>query len=80
MRHNGIDVSLFTSDGPWLDMLENGSIKDIALPTINCGSDIQENFRKLQEFHGKKAAIDGHGILDTACLMHGEMTSTIPHR
>ena len=54
MRHNGIDVSLFTSDGPWLDMLENGSIKDIALPTINCGSDIQENFRKLQEFHGKK--------------------------
>ena len=62
MRHNGIDVPLFTSDGPWLDMLENGSIKDIALPTINCGSDIQENFRKLQEFHGEEAAIDGHGI------------------
>ncbi|WP_291291494.1 beta-galactosidase family protein [Enterococcus sp.] len=54
MRKNGVEVPLFTSDGPWLDMLENGSIKDIALPTINCGSGIKENFKKLREFHGKK--------------------------
>jgi beta-galactosidase len=54
MRTNGVDIPLFTSDGPWLDMLENGSITDIALPTINCGSDIKENFKKLRQFHGEK--------------------------
>ena len=35
-------------------MLENGSIKDLALPTINCGSNIKENFEKLRRFHGEK--------------------------
>src|SRR5699024_5246455 len=36
------------------DMLLNGAISDIALPTINCGSDIKANFDRLRAFQGKK--------------------------
>ena len=54
MRDNGVTVSLGTSDGPWHDMLDNGSIPDIALPTINCGSDIKKWFQRLRAFHGTK--------------------------
>lgn len=54
MRKHGVEVPLVTSDGPWLDMLDNGSIPDVALPTINCGSGIKGNFAKLRSFHGEK--------------------------
>ncbi|GLX67240.1 glycoside hydrolase family 35 protein [Paenibacillus glycanilyticus] len=52
MIEKGVNVPLVTSDGPWHDMLENGSIPDQALPTINCGSKIKEHFKRLREFHG----------------------------
>lgn len=54
MIEKGIEVPLITSDGPWGDMLENGSIPDLALPTINCGSKVKEHFERLREFHGEK--------------------------
>ncbi|WP_321384163.1 beta-galactosidase family protein [uncultured Enterococcus sp.] len=54
LRHKGIDVPLVTSDGPWGDMLENGSIPELALPTINCGSKVDEHLKRLQQFHGRK--------------------------
>jgi len=50
----GVVVPLVTSDGPWHDMLKNGSIPEIALPTMNCGSKITEHFKKLRDFHEKK--------------------------
>ncbi|WP_059054078.1 glycoside hydrolase family 35 protein [Paenibacillus senegalimassiliensis] len=53
MRKHGATVPLVTSDGPWLDMLDNGSVQDVALPTINCGSDVKEHFVKLKQFHGE---------------------------
>lgn len=53
MRKHGATVPLVTSDGPWLDMLDNGSVQDVALPTINCGSDVKEHFMKLKQFHGE---------------------------
>lgn len=54
MRKMGVDVPLVTSDGPWGDMLENGSIPGLALPTINCGSNVKEHFKRLKEFHNEK--------------------------
>lgn len=54
MKSEGVDVPLVTSDGPWNNYLENGSIPDVALPTINCGSDVKDNFERLRKFHGKK--------------------------
>ncbi len=54
MKENGVDVPLVTSDGPWGDMLDNGTIPQDALPTINCGSKIKENFKILRKFHGEK--------------------------
>lgn len=54
MEKNGVDVPFVTSDGPWGEMLENGSIPGRALPTINCGSKIKEHFARLKQFHGKK--------------------------
>ncbi len=54
MRKNGVTVPFVTSDGPWGDMLLNGAIPDLALPTINCGSNIKENFERLRVFQGKK--------------------------
>jgi len=54
MKDLGVVVPLVTSDGPWHDMLANGSIPELALPTMNCGSKITEHFRKLEAFHGEK--------------------------
>lgn len=54
MEKYGVDVPLVTSDGPWGDMLENGTIPERALPTINCGSKIKQYFKRLKEFHGEK--------------------------
>ena len=54
MRKHGVEVPLVTSDGPWGDMLENGSISEIALPTMNCGSKVTEYFKRLSDFHGEK--------------------------
>lgn len=54
MIERGVEVPLVTSDGPWGDMLENGSIPEIALPTVNCGSQIKQHFSRLKEFHGVK--------------------------
>ena len=54
MKDLGVVVPLVTSDGPWRDMLANGSIPELALPTMNCGSKITEHFRKLETFHGEK--------------------------
>lgn len=54
MIDNGAEVPFVTSDGPWDDMLVNGTLPDIALPTINCGSDIKKWFHTLREFHGEK--------------------------
>ena len=54
MKEAGVVVPLVTSDGPWHDMLINGSIPELALPTMNCGSKITEHFRKLEAFHGEK--------------------------
>lgn len=53
MRKHGVTVPLVTSDGPWHDMLDNGSVQDAALPTINCGSDVKEHFVRLKQFHGE---------------------------
>jgi len=53
MRDSGVVVPLVTSDGPWHDMLKNGSIPELALPTMNCGSNIGPHFKKLSEFHGQ---------------------------
>lgn len=57
MRKHGATVPFVTSDGPWHDMLDNGSVQDLALPTINCGSGIQEHFAKLRTFHGENAPL-----------------------
>ncbi|UJF16642.1 beta-galactosidase [Jeotgalibaca sp. MA1X17-3] len=54
MRDYGVQVPLVTSDGPWADMLENGTIPELALATMNCGSDIKENYEILKDFHGEK--------------------------
>lgn len=48
----GVDVLLFTSDGPTDMMLTGGSIKDV-LPTVNFGSRASESFIKLEEHAGE---------------------------
>lgn len=53
MTKHGANVPLVTSDGPWHDLLDNGSIQEVALPTINCGSNIKEQFARLKRFHGQ---------------------------
>ena len=53
MRKNQVTVPLITSDGPWRGMLNNGSIPNFALPTINCGSEVKKHFRTLSAFHGE---------------------------
>ncbi|MCC5895631.1 MAG: beta-galactosidase [Alkalibacterium sp.] len=50
MKGNGVDVPLVTSDGTWLDMLENGTIIEDALPTVNFGSNPKDHFQILQDF------------------------------
>lgn len=54
MREAGAEVPFVTSDGPWGDMLENGSIPELALPTMNCGSNIETFYKRLAKFHGQK--------------------------
>ena len=49
MIERGIDVLLFTSDGPTDLMLQGGSVDDI-LATVNFGSRPAEAFDKLQEY------------------------------
>ncbi|MFS0613581.1 glycoside hydrolase family 35 protein [Lederbergia ruris] len=51
MLEKGCVVPLVTSDGPWHDMLENGSIQELAFPTVNCGSNLKGHFKKLKEFN-----------------------------
>lgn len=53
LLENDVDVPLVTSDGTWLDMLENGTMVDKALPTVNFGSDAKTHFGLLKEFVGK---------------------------
>lgn len=48
MRENGIDVPLFTSDGPWEDAFEAGRL-DGVLQTGNFGSKTEQQFRVMQE-------------------------------
>lgn len=51
MRKNGIDVSLFTSDGTWLEALDSGSlIEDDIFVTGNFGSSSEKNCEVLKEF------------------------------
>lgn len=57
MKENGVTVPLVTSDGPWGDMLENGSLQESALPTVNCGSAIPEHFDRLAAFQQKKGPL-----------------------
>lgn len=54
MEKHGTEVPFVTSDGPWGDNLENGSIQNRALATINCGSKIKEHFKTLKDFHQEK--------------------------
>lgn len=51
MKKYGIDVPLVTSDGTWHDMLNNGTIPEKALPTVNFGSKSIEHFNKLKDFN-----------------------------
>ncbi len=45
----GIDVLLFTSDGPSDEMLRGGTLPDV-YKTVNFGSRPEEGFQKLQEY------------------------------
>lgn len=49
MRKRGIDVPLFTSDGPTDAMLQGGALPHI-LKTANFGSSAVDNFAKLREY------------------------------
>lgn len=49
--NRGIDMPLFTSDGPWQAALRAGSlIEDDVLVTGNFGSRAKENFAAMQDF------------------------------
>ena len=49
MRDNGIDVPLFTSDGPQDNMLQGGTLPHI-FKTANFGSGSHDAFKKLKEY------------------------------
>ena len=49
IRKRGVDVLLFTSDGPTDSMLQGGTLPNI-LKTVNFGSKPEESFRKLREY------------------------------
>ena len=53
MVKRGIDVLLFTSDGPMDEMLRGGTLPDV-YKTVNFGSRPEEAFQKLQEFQPDK--------------------------
>ncbi|KQL52894.1 beta-galactosidase [Heyndrickxia shackletonii] len=49
MEKRGIDVLLFTSDGPTDSMLQGGMAKGV-LATVNFGSGVNQSFDKLEEY------------------------------
>lgn len=49
LRERGIDVLLFTSDGPTDSMLQGGTLPDV-LATVNFGSRPEEEFKKFKEY------------------------------
>ncbi|MBB3126323.1 beta-galactosidase [Paenibacillus rhizosphaerae] len=49
MISRGMDVLLFTSDGPEDAMLQGGMVEDV-LATVNFGSRARESFEKLREY------------------------------
>jgi len=53
MIKRGIDVLLFTSDGPMDEMLNGGTLPDV-YKTVNFGSRPEEGFEKLLEFQPDK--------------------------
>jgi len=53
MIKRGIDVLLFTSDGPTDEMLQGGTLPDV-FKTVNFGSRPEEAFAKLQEYQKDK--------------------------
>lgn len=51
MRKYGATVPFVTSDGPWSDMLKNGTILDEAYPTVNCGSKLVESMLEVKKYN-----------------------------
>lgn len=49
MKENGVVVPLVTSDGPWGDLMKNGTIDDV-FPTGNFGSKTIEQFEVLKHY------------------------------
>ncbi|OXM85841.1 glycoside hydrolase family 35 protein [Paenibacillus rigui] len=49
MVDRGIDVLLFTSDGPTDEMLQGGTLPGV-LATVNFGSKVEESFAKFREY------------------------------
>ncbi|RIX52500.1 beta-galactosidase [Paenibacillus nanensis] len=49
MQERGVDVLLFTSDGPTDQMLQGGTLPDV-LATVNFGSRPEEEFAKFREY------------------------------
>ena len=56
MIKRGIDVLLFTSDGPTDEMLQGGTLPDI-FKTVNFGSRPEEGFEKLLEYQPDKPPV-----------------------
>lgn len=53
-RKYGIDLPLFTSDGGWAEALNSGALgMDGVLATANFGSDAENNFKALNDYHEK---------------------------
>jgi beta-galactosidase len=52
----GIDVLLFTSDGPTDEMLQSGTLDDVFM-TANFGSRPEESFAKLEEYQPDKPLV-----------------------
>jgi len=53
MKHRGIDVLLFTSDGPENHMLQGGMVSGV-LATVNFGSRAKEAFTMLRHYQPEK--------------------------
>lgn len=56
MIDRGIDVLLFTSDGPSDGMLQSGTLEDVFM-TVNFGSRPEEDFGKLKEYQPDKPLV-----------------------
>lgn len=56
MIDRGIDVLLFSSDGPSDGMLQSGTLEDVFM-TVNFGSRPEENFAKLREYQPDKPLV-----------------------